>query len=48
MIRARAFDKNLTNTELLLHINKVTDSAFSSIEALSKQQASQVIDSLQN
>ena len=48
MIRARAFDKNLTNTELLLHINKVTDSAFSSIEALSKQQASQVIESLQN
>jgi hypothetical protein len=47
MIRARAFDKNLTNTELLLHINKVTDSAFSSIEALSKQQASQVIESLQ-
>ena len=46
MIRARAFDKNLTNTELLLHINKVTDSAFSSIEALSKQQASQVIESL--
>jgi hypothetical protein len=48
MIRARAFDKNLTNTELLLHINKVTDSAFSSIEALSKQQASQVIESLGN
>ena len=48
MIRARAFDKNLTNTELLLHINKVTDSAFSSIEALSKQQASQVIESLQS
>ena len=48
MIRSRAFDKNLTNTELLLHINKVTDSAFSSIEALSKQQASQVIESLGN
>lgn len=48
MIRALAFDKNLTNTELLLHINKVTDSAFSSIEALSKREASQVIESLQN
>ena len=47
MIRALAFDKNLTVTELLLHINKVTDSAFSSVEALSKQQASQVIESLQ-
>ena len=31
MIRALAFDKNLTVTELLLHINKVTDSAFSSV-----------------
>jgi hypothetical protein len=48
LIRALAFDKNLTTTELLLHINKVTDSAFSSIEALSKQQASQVIESLQS
>ena len=47
MIRALAFEKNLTTTELLLHINKVTDSAFSSVEALSKQQASQVIKSLQ-
>ena len=47
MIRALAFDKNLTTTELLLHINKVTDSAFSSIEALSKQEASKVIESLQ-
>ena len=28
--------------------DKVTDSAFSSIEALSKQQASQVIESLQS
>jgi hypothetical protein len=48
MIRARAFEKKINTTELLLHINKVTDSAFSSIEALSKQQASQVIESLQN
>ena len=47
LIRALAFDKNLTTTELLLHINKVTDSAFSSIEALSKNEASQVIESLQ-
>jgi hypothetical protein len=48
MIRALAFDKNLTTTELLLHINKVTDSAFSSIEALSKREASQVIESLKS
>lgn len=48
LIRALAFDKNLTMTELLLHINKTTDSAFSSVEALSKQDASKVIDSLQS
>ena len=48
MIRALAFDKNLTTTELLLHIGKVLDTPFSSVEALSKQQASQIIESLQN
>ena len=48
MIRALAFDKNLTTTELLLHIGKVLDTPFSSVEALSKQEASQVIESLQN
>ena len=48
MIRALAFEKKIGSTELLLHINKVTDSAFSSVEALSKQQASQVIESLQS
>ncbi len=47
MIRALAFEKKIGTTELLIYINKVTDSAFSSIEALSKQQASQVIESLQ-
>ena len=48
MIRALAFDKNLTTTELLLHIGKVLDTPFSSVEALSKQQASQIIESLQS
>lgn len=48
MIRALSFEKKLGTTELLLHINKVTGSAFSSIEALSKNEASQVIESLQN
>ena len=47
MIRALAFEKNLTTTELLLHIGKVLDTPFSSVEALSKQQASQIIESLQ-
>ena len=45
MIRALAFEKNLTTTELLLHIGKVLDTPFSSVEALSKQQASQIIES---
>ena len=48
MIRALAFEKNLTTTELLLHIGKVLDTPFSSVEALSKQQASQIIESLQS
>ena len=48
MIRALSFEKKLGTTELLLHINKITDSTFSSIEALSKDEASQVIKSLQN
>ena len=48
MIRALAFEKNLTMTELLLHIGKVLDTPFSSVEALSKQQASQIIESLQS
>jgi hypothetical protein len=47
MIRALAFEKKIGTTELLIYINKVTDSAFSSIEALSKQEASTVIESLQ-
>jgi hypothetical protein len=47
MIRALSFEKKLGTTELLLHINKVTNSAFSSIEALSKNEASLVIESLQ-
>ena len=48
MIRALAFEKKIGTTELLLHIGKVLDTPFSSIEALSKQQASQVIESLQS
>ena len=47
MIRALAFEKKIGTTELLLHIGKVLDTPFSSIEALSKNEASQVIESLQ-
>ena len=46
MIRARAFEKKIGTTELMPYINKVLGNEYSSIEALSKQEASQVIDSL--
>ena len=47
MIRARAFEKKIGTTELMPYINKVLGNQYSSIEALSKQEASQVIESLQ-
>jgi hypothetical protein len=48
MIRALAFEKKIGTTELMPHINKVLGNQYSSIEALSKQEASQVIESLQS
>ena len=48
MIRALAFEKKIGTTELMPYINKVLDNKYSSIEALTKQEASQVIESLQN
>jgi hypothetical protein len=47
MIRALAFEKKIGKTELMPYINKVLDNKYSSIEALTKQEASQVIESLQ-
>ena len=47
MIRALAFEKKIGTTELMPHINKVLGNQYSSIEALSKQEASTVIESLQ-
>ena len=47
MIRALAFEKKIGTTELMPHINKILGNQYSSIEALSKQEASQVIESLQ-
>jgi hypothetical protein len=47
MIRALAFEKKIGTTELMPYINKVLDNKYSSIEALSKQEASTVIESLQ-
>ena len=48
MIRALAFEKKIGTSELMSHINKVLGNQYSSIEALSKQEASQVIESLQS
>ena len=48
MIRARAFEKKIGTSELMPYINKLLGNEYSSIEALSKQEASQVIESLQN
>ena len=51
LIRKLSFDKKLGTTELLLHINKLLGTTppfmLESIEALSKDEASQVIESLQ-
>ena len=47
MIRALAFEKKIGTTELMPYINKVLDNKYSSIEALTKQEASTVIESLQ-
>jgi hypothetical protein len=48
MIRAKAFEKKIGTSDLMPYINKVLGNEYSSIEALSKQEASQVIESLQN
>ena len=48
MIRARAFEKKIGTTELMPYINKLLGNEYTSIEALSKQEASQVIESLQS
>ena len=47
LIRKLSFDKKLGTTELLLHITKVLDMPYASIELLSKDEASAVIESLQ-
>ena len=48
MIRARAFEKKIGTSDLMPYINKVLGNEYTSIEALSKQEASQVIESLQS
>lgn len=48
MIRALAFEKKIGTTELMPYINKVLGNHYSSIEAITKNEASQVIEALQN
>jgi hypothetical protein len=47
MIRALAFEKKIGTTELMPYINKVLNNKYSSIEAITKHEASQVIEALQ-
>ena len=47
MIRAKAFEKKIGTTELMPYINKLLGTQYTSIEALDKREASQVIESLQ-
>ena len=48
MIRAKAFEKKIGTTELMPYINKLLGTQYTSIEALDKREASQVIDSFQD
>ena len=47
MIRALAFEKKIGTSELMPYINKVLNNQYSSIEAITKNEASQVIEALQ-
>ena len=47
MIRARAFEKKIGTTDLMPYINKLLGTQYTSMEALDKREASQVIESLQ-
>ena len=48
MIRAKAFEKKIGTTDLMPYINKLLGTQYTSIEALDKREASQVIESLQS
>jgi hypothetical protein len=48
MIRAKAFEKKIGTSELMPYINKLLGTQYTSIEALDKREASQVIDSFQD
>ena len=48
LIRALAFENKIGTTELMPYINKVLNNHYSSIEAITKNEASAVIEALQN
>jgi len=48
LIRALAFENKIGTTELMPYINKVLNNQYSSIEAITKNEASAVIEALQN
>ena len=48
MIRAKAFEKKIGTSDLMPYINKLLSTQYTSIEALDKREASQVIDSFQD
>ena len=48
MIRAKAFEKKIGTTDLMPYINNLLGTQYTSIEALDKREASQVIESLQS
>jgi len=48
MIRAKAFEKKIGTTQLMPYINNLLGTKHTSIEALDKREASQVIDSFQD
>ena len=47
LIRALAFEKKIGTADIMKHVNKVLKNEYSSIEAITKDEASAVIESLQ-
>jgi len=48
LIRALAFEKKIGTADIIKHVNKVLKNEYSSIEAITKDEASAVIESLQS
>jgi len=48
LIRALAFEKKIGTADIMKHVNKILKNEYSSIDAITKDEASAVIESLQN